>query len=127
MGLMKAGLGAGKGVLGDQWEEFFYCESIDVNILVERGQKKVSPNSSNTKGEQNIISSGSVIAVADGQGMIIVEQGKIVEFCAEPGEFIYDASTEPSLFGGTLGEGLKKTFANSSLKKIFRSGFYRAI
>ena len=66
--------------------------------------------SSNTKGNDNIISNGSGIAVADGQCMIIVEQGKIVEICAEPGEFTYDSSTEPSIFSGKLGDSIKESF-----------------
>ncbi len=110
MGLIKAGLGAVGGTLADQWKEFFYCDAIDKDILVVKGQKQVGKRSSNTKGSDNIISNGSGIAVADGQCMIIVEQGKIVEVCAEPGEFIYDTSTEPSIFSGSLGEGIKNVF-----------------
>ena len=110
MGLIAAGLGAIGGVLADQWKEFFYCDAIDKNVLAVKGQKRISGRSSNTKGNDNIISNGSVIAVADGQCMIIVEQGKIVEFCAEPGEFVWNNSTEPSLFTGSLGTSLKETF-----------------
>ena len=110
MGLIKAGVGAINGVLADQWKEFFYCEALDKDILVTKGQKRVGKRSSNTKGSDNIISNGSGIAVADGQCMIIVEQGKIVEVCAEPGEFVYDRSTEPSIFTGKLGDGIKETF-----------------
>ena len=110
MGLIKAGIGALGGVLADQWKEFFYCEAMAKNVLVAKGSKRTSSRSSNTKGEDNIISNGSVIAVADGQCMIIVEQGKIVEVCAEPGEFTYDTSTEPSIFAGSLGESIKQTF-----------------
>jgi membrane protease subunit (stomatin/prohibitin family) len=94
MGLIKAGLGAVGGVLADQWKEFFYCEALPSDVLVRKGSKRISGRSSNTKASDNIISNGSGIAVADGQCMIIVEQGKIVEVCAEPGEFTYDASTE---------------------------------
>lgn len=110
MGLIKAGAGALGGTLADQWKEFFYCDSLEKDVLVVKGQKKVSGRSSNTKGSDNIISNGSGIAVADGQCMMIVEQGKIVEVCAEPGEFTYDTSTEPSIFSGSLGEGIKRTF-----------------
>ncbi len=110
MGLIKAGVGSVGGVLADQWKEFFYCESLDKEVLVAKGQKRVSGRSSNTKGSDNIITSGSGIAVADGQCMIIVEQGKVVEVCAEPGEFTYDASTEPSVFSGPLGESIVNTF-----------------
>ena len=110
MGLIKAITGAVGGVLADQWKEFFYCDALDSETLMVKGQKRTSSRSSNTKGEDNIISNGSGIAVADGQAMIIVEQGKIVEFCAEPGQFTYDTSTEPSIFCGSLGESIKETF-----------------
>lgn len=110
MGLIKAGIGALGGVLADQWKEFFVCEAMDKEVLVTKGRKKTSSRSSNTKGDDNIISSGSGIAVADGQCVIIVEQGKIVEFCAEPGEYTYDKSSEPSIFAGNLGEGIVNTF-----------------
>ena len=110
MGLIRAGLAAAGGTLADQWKEFFYCEAMEKEVLVRRGYKKTSGRSSNKKGNDNIITNGSGIAVADGQCMIIVEQGKIVEVCAEPGEFTYDASTEPSIFSGSLGEGLMETF-----------------
>ncbi len=110
MGLIKAGLGALGGTLADQWKEFFYCEAIDNDTLMVKGQKVIGNRSSNTKASDNIISNGSGIAVADGQCMIIVEQGKIVEVCAEPGEFTYDSSTEPTIFAGNLGESIINTF-----------------
>ena len=110
MGLIKAGMGALGGVLADQWKEYFYCEAMDADTLAVKGQKRTSRRSSNNKGSDNIISNGSVIAVADGQCMMIVEQGRVVEFCAEPGEFVFDASTEPSIFAGKFGESLKQTF-----------------
>ena len=110
MGLIKAGMGALGGTLADQWKEFFYCESMPKEVLVTKGQKRTTGRSSNTKGNDNIISNGSGIAVADGQCMIIVELGKVVEVCAEPGEFTYDTSTEPSIFSGNLGESIKETF-----------------
>ena len=110
MGLIKAGIGALRGTLADQWKEFFYCDAMDKDILLTKGKKRTNSRSSNKKGNDNIISNGSVIAVADGQCMIIVEQGKVVEVCAEPGEFQYDTSSEPSIFTGGLGKGIKETF-----------------
>ena len=110
MGLIKAGVGALGGTLADQWKEFFYCEALDKEVLAVKGQKRISGRSSNTKASDNIITKGSGIAVADGQCMMIVEQGKVVEFCAEPGEFTYDSSTEPSLFEGSLGSSIIDTF-----------------
>ena len=110
MGLIKAGIGALGGTLADQWKEFFYCDALPNDVLMKKGEKRTGSRSSNTKGSDNIITNGSGIAVADGQCMIIVEQGKIVEVCAEPGEFTYDTSTEPSIFTGNLGQSILDTF-----------------
>lgn len=112
MGLIKAGIGAIGGVLADQWKEFFYCDSMTPDILMMKGEKRISRfgRSSNTSGEDNIISNGSKIAVNNGQCMMIVESGKVVDLCAEPGEYTYDKSSEPSIFTGSLGEGVKEIF-----------------
>lgn len=110
MGLIKAIAGAAGGVMADQWKEFFYCDALDEKTLMVKGQKRTSSRSSNTHGNDNIISNGSLIAVSEGQAMIIVEQGKVVEFCAVPGEFTYDSSTEPSIFAGSLGDSILQTF-----------------
>lgn len=109
MGLLKALMGSVGGTLADQWKDYFYCDAIPENVLALKGRKRISGRSSNREND-NIISSGSVIAVADGQAMMIVDQGKVVEFTAEPGEFTYDASTEPSIFCGNLGTGILETF-----------------
>ena len=119
MGLIKAAMGAAGGVLADQWKEFFYCDAIPENVLAVKGQKKTGKRSSNTKGDDNVITNGSVIAVADGQCMLIVDQGRIVDMCAEPGEFKYDSSSEPSLFCGSLGEGLKNMFGTMANRFTF--------
>lgn len=111
MGLIRAAVNAAGGVLADQWKEYFYCDSMDADVLVTRGRKKTKGRTFNNKGEDNIISNGSVVAVNEGQCMIIVDQGKIVEFCGEAGEFTYDTSSEPSLFTGNLGDNVKRTFA----------------
>lgn len=120
MGLLKAGVGALAGVLADQWREYIYCESMDQDVLAVKGQKRVSGRSSNTKASDNIISNGSIIAVNEGQCMMIVEQGKIAEFCAEPGEFVFDSSTEPSVFFGGFGQSLGESF--KTLGKRFTFG-----
>ena len=111
MGLIKAAAGAVSGVLADQWKEYFYCEALPANVMAVKGRKKVSGRSSNTSSD-NIISNGSVISVADGQCMLIVEQGKVVDLCAEPGEYTYDSSTEPSVFTGSLGSSIVEVFKN---------------
>ena len=119
MGLLKAVFGAAGGALADSWKEFFYCEAIPENVLVTKGIHRAGKRSSNTKGTENIITSGSVIAVADGQCMIIVDQGKVVELCAEPGEFTWDASSEPSIFSGKLGKGIIETFKSIGRRITF--------
>ncbi len=111
MGLIQATTGAAGGALADSWREFFYCEAIPADVLVTKGKKSTNAKrSSNTKGNDNIISNGSIVAVADGQCMIIVDQGKVVELCAEAGEFVWDTSSEPSIFYGNLGSNIINTF-----------------
>lgn len=111
MGLIKAMKSAVSSVAADQWKEFFYCDALDNEVLASKARKRVNGGrGSNTKGDDNIISNGSVVAVNEGQCMIIVDQGKVVEFCAEAGEFVYDTSSEPSLFCGSFGESLADTF-----------------
>ena len=110
MGLIKAISGAVGGELADQWKEFFYCESMPADVLMVKGQKRITSRSTNTKGNDNIISNGSGIAVADGQCMIIVEQGRVVAMSSEPGQYTFDTSTEPSIFAGNLGTSVINTF-----------------
>ena len=119
MGLIKAALGSAGGVLADQWKEYFYCDSMAANVLVTKGKKRTSSRGSNTKGSDNIISNGSVIAVNEGQCMMIVEQGKIAEFAAEAGEYTWNSSSEPTIFQGGL-EGLEGSW--ETLKRRFAFG-----
>lgn len=116
MGLIKAAMAAAGSTLADQWKEFFYCDALDSDVMVVKGQKRIGGKSSNTKGSDNIISQGSGIAVADGQCMIIVEQGKIVEFASEPGEYTFDASTEPSIFAGNLSNAILASFDTFAIR-----------
>lgn len=115
MGLIQATGEAAASSFADAWREFFYCEALPADVLVQRAFKRTGKRSSNTKGHDNIISNGSIVAVADGQCMVIVDQGQVVELCAEPGEFVWDASSEPSIFYGSLGSNILNTF-----KKIGR-------
>ncbi|MFR4596143.1 MAG: SPFH domain-containing protein [Oscillospiraceae bacterium] len=119
MGLINAALGAAGGVMADQWKEYFYCEAIPENVMAVKGLHRVSGRSTNYKGSENVITNGSVVAVADGQCMIIVDQGKVTELCAEPGEFVYDSSTEPSIFSGSLGQSILATFKNIGKRFTF--------
>ena len=119
MGLIKAALGAVGGVLADQWKEYFYCDSMSDDVLMCKAEKHTSKRSSNTKGSENVITNGSVIVVNEGQAMMIVDQGKIVEFSAEPGAFTWDASTEGTIFYGGLGKGLKDSWNNFKARFTF--------
>ncbi len=110
MGLLRVGLGAAAGVLADQWREYFYCSALDNETLVKKGVKRTGSRNYNTKGSDNLITNGSIIAVNDGQCMIIVDQGAVVEVCAQAGEFVYDKSSEPSIFYGGLKKGIVESF-----------------
>ena len=119
MGLLKAGMGAAGGVMADQWKEYFYCEAMPADLLATRGWKRQSGRSANTKGNDNIISNGSIVAVADGQCAMIVEQGKVVDMCAEPGEYTYDTGSAPTLFSGDLSESIGAVFQNIGKRFTF--------
>lgn len=112
MGLIKAAVSAVSGVLSDQWLEYFSCDAMGADTLVVKGEKTTSRRSSNRKGNDNIISDGSGIVVADGQCMLIVEQGEVIEVCAEPGQYTYNNATEPSIFKGDLGDGIELALRN---------------
>ena len=109
MGLIKAALGAIGGTLADQWKEYIYCDSMSADVLVQKGEVKIMDRSSNTRRNDNIISDGSKIAVNEGQFMMIVENGKVVDFSAEPGAFTYRTGTEPSMLDNGW-KGLKESF-----------------
>ena len=111
MGLVKAALGAASGVMGDQWKEYFYCSALPAEVLAIKGQKKVSGRSSNRHGAENIITDGSIVAVAEGQCALIVEQGKVVDLCAEAGEYTYNTGTQPSLLSEGLAKNIDEVFA----------------
>ena len=120
MGLIKAAVTTVSSLLGDQWKEYFYCNTLPDDVLVRKGSKRVSGKSSNTKGSDNIISNGSVVVVNEGQCMMIVQQGQVVEFASEPGEYTWNASTEPTIFAGNLDETLEKTW--EAVKRRFAFG-----
>lgn len=119
MGLIRAALGSAGGVLADQWKDYFYCDALEADVIAAKGQRRTSKRSSNRRGFENIITSGSVIAVADGQCMLIVEQGKVVDICAEPGEYTYDAETEPSVFCGDLSRNIPAVLKNIGKRFTF--------
>lgn len=121
MGLFKVGIDAVSGVLSDSWREYFYCDSMPSNVLMTKGVKRTGKRNSN-RGDNNIISNGSIVAINEGQCMMIVEQGMVVDICAEPGEFVYDTSSEPSVFYGDLGESITKSFSVMGKRVGFAGG-----
>lgn len=120
MGLIKAASTSVRNVLADQWIDFIYCESIDESTLGVKGVKRASRGSSNTKGSDNYITSGSVVAVADGQCMMIVEQGKVIEVCDEPGEYIFDNERTQGVFTNEPGVAVNLLLEKS--KERFKRG-----
>jgi len=119
MGLLKVGINAARDVLADSWRDYFYCDSMGGDILASRALKKTDRG--NKKGNPNVISNGSIIVVNEGQCMMLVEQGKIVEFSAEAGEFVYDESSEPSLFYGNLSQTISQTI-DQFMKRVSFGG-----
>lgn len=117
MGFISAVISATGGTLSDQWKEYFYCDSLPANIICQKASKKTKGFGNH--GNDNIITEGSVIAVADGQCAVVVEQGQVIDICAEPGEYRFDSSTQPSIFTGSLGEGIKSTFAEVGKRITF--------
>ena len=119
MGLVKAALGAASGVMGDQWKEYFTCSALPADVLAVKGEKKQSGRSANRHGSENIITDGSIVAVAEGQCALIVEQGKVVDLCAEPGEYTYNTGTQPSLLSGGLAKNIDDIFAEMGKRFAF--------
>ena len=118
MGLITAAINAVTGTLESQWKEYFYADALPETVLATRAMKKTKGLFGSLKVEdENVISQGSVVAVADGQCMMIVDQGKIVDFCAQPGEYIYDQNAEPTLLYGD--------FNTAKLKAVLKTAFER--
>ena len=104
MGIIQAAVQSAKDVASEQWKEFFYCDSIADEILLVRGHKRVSEHSANNRMDDEVITPGSVIAVADGQGALAVSQGKVIGSYMEPGEHIYENPEQPGGVKGFLKE-----------------------
>ncbi len=122
MGLIKVAKDVVSSMLADQWREYFYCSAMPNDILVKKGQRKNTGGRSNNKGSGDIITNGSIIAVNEGQCMLIVDQGGVVDLCAEAGEYTFDTSTEPSLLYGDLSENVKKTMETAFKRFSFGGG-----
>ena len=123
MGLIAAALNAAGGTLASQWKEYFYVDALPDNVLATKAEKKVKGRFGGSRHEDdNVISDGSVIAVADGQCMMIVDQGKIMDFCAEPGEYVFQQNGEPSIFYGALNGEKAKAILKTTFDRLSFGG-----
>ena len=108
MGLIKAVASSVSSGLGDQFKEYVTCPTVDNDVIIQRGY--VQHGDGNNNYSDGVISNGSMIAVPQGMAMMIIDNGAIKEFTAEPGEYKWDTSSEPSIFTGGLGQGILNTF-----------------
>ncbi len=123
MGLLQAGIGALSGVLSDQWRDYFVADALEDNVLAVKAKKRVKGTFGGARYEDsNVISNGSIISVAEGQCMILLDQGKITEICAEAGEFVYDMSSEPSIFYGGLNLANIKAVLSTMVERLTFGG-----
>lgn len=111
-GIFQAGLNAIKGNLGDQWLEAIEPNGMGEGVVFCSGAR-LRPDderAGNRKGTPDVISNGSYIHVYDNQAMLLVDNGAIVDFSAEPGRFEVENSSTPSVFKGQLPESVRDTF-----------------
>lgn len=113
MGIIKAAISTIGGSLADQWKEVLEADNMDSATLMapSAAVRADDKRNSNKKGTEDYISDGSVIHVAEKQFMILTDGGKIVDYSAEPGYFIVQTGSAPSMFNGQFGDALKEAFA----------------
>ena len=107
MGLISAAIGSAATTLGDTFKEVVTCPEVDNNVVIQRGV--VNHGSGNLVHSEGVITAGSKIIVPQGMAMMIVDNGAIVEFTDTPGDYIWDSSSEPSIFVGNLGKSIVNT------------------
>ena len=100
MGIIKAAAGAAKSVLKEQWKEYFSCDALGDDVLLKRGYKRTGRRSANKRRDDEVITNGSLLAVHDGQAVIVVSQGKVIDVCSEPGEHVFIDENHPRGAGG---------------------------
>lgn len=118
MGLVRAFTNSAFSYINDMWEDYIYCDSLDNDTLLQKGHAKKSPGAGSLA-DDIVITQNSKIAVNAGQMLLVVEDGKIIDFTAEPGGYEYDSSTEPSVFCGSFGDALKISFEQMRARFAF--------
>lgn len=105
MGLVQAVVGSVSGTLADQWKDFYTVPdglpaTAALFAALPRGTN--AGRGSNTHGSSNIITNGSKIVVPEGYGLLLMQDGKITGFAAEPGgyEWRSDDVNSQSIFAG---------------------------
>lgn len=112
MGIIRALAGAIGGGLADQWLEVYESDYMGPSTITAPGVmvRQNDSRNSNRKGTADTISNGSIIQVKEGQFMLLVDGGKVIDYSGEAGYFKVDNSSMPSLFNGELGDTIKETF-----------------
>lgn len=108
MGIIKAFLEGVGGSLADQWIDVVEPEDMGDQTVFVRGVKV--KKGSNTKGNDDYITDGSVVHVYDNQFMILTDGGKVIDYTAEPGYYKVQNASAPSLFNGQFGDSIKESF-----------------
>ncbi|MCL1903619.1 MAG: SPFH domain-containing protein [Oscillospiraceae bacterium] len=108
MGLIKSAVSSVKGTLADQWKDAVHCPAMGGDVILRRGSRMNQGKGSNTKGSPDVITNGSVIMVEENTCMLTIDNGKITNIVSEPGAFVFDNSTAPSIFAGQIEESFKE-------------------
>ena len=109
MGIIKSAVHSAGSMAGDQWKEFFYCDAIPADTIMVRGFKRDTERSVN-QGNDEVITDGSIIAVADGEFALVVSGGKAVAEYKEPGEHVFSSGQTVSIFSGATLSSIGKEF-----------------
>lgn len=89
MGIIRAFTSSIPNLFEEQWKEYFYCNSLGYDLLIQRGRKHVGERSTNTRMDDQVITNGSLIVVNAGQAVVVTSMGKVIDVCTEPGEHIF--------------------------------------
>ncbi|WP_068830944.1 SPFH domain-containing protein [Xanthomonas translucens] len=120
MGLVQAVAGAVGGVLADQWKDFY---TVPAGLTATAALFAAVPHGtnagrgSNTGASSNIISNGSKIVVPEGYGLLLIQDGAITGFVAEPGGYEW-RSEDPNAQSIFAGDGLVAPLIRQSWERF---------